>query len=149
MSSSNGAVGVMVQVPVLGTVTGVRTLKDIVAGTPVRLPTDKPAVVTRELDEPIRVATLSKAPTPTVATPTPTVAKPTASPKPKPTPSGTTPPGAKDPEAEATKLMQIAENYIGANMKPMAIRKLKEIVKKYPNTKAGIDAEVKLSSLDG
>jgi len=147
MSSSNGAVGVMVQVPVLGTVSGVRTVKSIIAGTPVKLPTDQPAVTYRDPGEPIKVATAAP---PKVDTkpdpPSGITVAPTPKPTPTPKPVGTS---DADPEANAKRLMQLAENYLNASMKPMAIRKLKEILSKYPKTKTALDAEVKLAELEG
>ena len=138
--------GVRVQVPVLGTVTGLRPLSEIIAGTPEKPPSDEPAVATRDMGQPIRTVAarppVRPAPTPTVSPkPTPTVA-------PNPKPAATPDASGADPEAEAKRLMQLAENYIRAGLKPMALKKLKEIVKKYPKTNTAIDAELKIEELE-
>lgn len=149
MTEEKGAVGIRVAVPVLGTVTGVRSLQDIIAGNPVQLPTDQPAVVTRDPGEPIKPITTTPDPTPVVTrTPDPTPARPVAVPKPV-GPAKSTPSSANDPEVKAKRLMQLAENYLRAGMKSMAVKKLKEIVKTYPKTKTAEEAEDKLIGLEG
>ena len=150
MTESKGAVGIRVAVPVLGTVTGIRTLKDIVAGVPTRLPTDKPAVVTRDPTSPIRTA----AARPVKAAPANPVktepAKPVKIEPVKPVkPISKKPAPAVDDEAKAAKLIQLAENYIRAGLKPMAIKKLKEAVTKYPKTKSAEKAEDRIMELEG
>jgi len=146
MTEEKGAVGVRVQVPVLGVVTGIQSLEDIIAGVRPEPQVEEPIVATRPLDQPIRTVAARTTPTPTPApapTPTPAVTAP-PTPKPKPAPAA----GESDPEAEAGRLMQLVENYLRAGLKPMALKKLREIVRKYPKTKVSIDAQLKIEELE-
>ncbi len=133
-----------VQVPVLGTVEGFRTLKDIASGTPPKPPVDAPAVTVKDMSE-YAAAALNAAATPSAArTEVVAAALPAAAGR---TPKTAAPAPAVDKEAEAAKLLEFAENYLRANMKAMAIGKLEAIVKKYPGTEAAEKAQLKLKSL--
>ena len=120
--------------------------QDIVAGVKPEPKLKEPVVATRPLGQPIRTVAARPTPKPTpTPRPAPTVAAtPVAAPKPTPKPS----PAAADPEAEAKRLMQLAENYLRAGLKPMALKKLREIVQKYPKTKVALDAELKIEDLE-
>jgi outer membrane biosynthesis protein TonB len=166
MTQTNGSVGLMVPVPVLGQVLGTQTLADIAAGKQQEPPTkDAPAVTYKEWTGHALAAAVGgdegPAATETVAAkpePKP-VAKPPAKPEPKvepkatpvavkPAPAGNTPaPAAGDAEAEAKKLLLRADNYADADMTAKAIATLEEIMKKYPKTKAAGEAEVKILTL--
>ncbi len=147
MSASYGSVGVKVRVPVLGTVVGTRTLKEIAAGTPPKPPVDAPAVTVRDLSD-SGLAALNAS-----AKPSPPKTTGSGSATASPTGSGQTPrpvrpaPAVVDKEAEADKLFQFAENYLRANMKSMAVGKLEAIIKKYPGTEAAEKAQAKLKGL--
>jgi hypothetical protein len=147
MSASNGSVGVEVQVPVLGTLVGTRTLKDIVAGIPGKPPVEGPAVTVKDPSAGTLAALTGAAAAPAVAktevavataTPAAVQAAPAAAAAP-----------AVDPEAEAKKMLQFAENFLQANMKNKAIIKYEELVRKYPQTEAGKTAKAKLATLGG
>jgi len=149
MTLSGGAIAVAVQVPVLGRIVGKRTLKEIAAGTPPKPPVDGPAVAVRDADARTLALLGTKAvPAPTRPTPAPTAAtgggKPIAA-----APARPVQPAAPeaDPEVEANKLLQLAENYLRANMKSMAVRKLEAILKKYPKTEAAETAKEELAKL--
>jgi len=147
MTQDSGAVGLRVQVPVLGTVSGTRSLADIAANKPSAPAATEPAVATRDID----------GPAPTVK-PAPGVA---IAPKPKHTPPAPKPPAntteppkpAKPPvtaannEDRAKRLLQLADNYLHAGLKSSAIGKLKEVIRKYPKTNAAETAEDKLLNL--
>ena len=146
MTTENGSITVVASVPVLGTVSGTRKAADIAAGTAPQLGTDAPAVVTRPLDKsklsaaprpaPVTVAAAGNDPGP-VAAATKTPAPP-ATKTPKPAPA------AGDAEARAAKLLQLAETYLRAGMKPQGAAKLKELLAKYPGSKAAEKAETLL-----
>jgi len=146
MTSNDGSVGIEVQVPVLGTVRGVRTLKDIASGTAPTSPAEGSAVTVKDPD-PRTLATLNSTVAPQ-APEKPAAPALAAAPAAAPT-APAAPAPASDPEAEAAKMLQVAENYIRANMKYQAIVKLEEIVKKYPQTEAGKAAKAKLAKLEG
>jgi hypothetical protein len=155
MSASNGSVGVEVQVPVLGTLVGTRTLKDAVAGVPSKPPADGPAVTVRDPDA-RTLAALTGAAAPTAAAPaarkTDEAIAPAAPAAPAVAPAApSVAPAAPavDAEAEAKKLLQFAENFLQANMKHKAIIKYEELVEKYPQTEAGKTAKAKLATLGG
>ena len=153
MTESNGSVGIEVQVPVLGTLVGTRTLKDAVAGVPSKPPVEGPAVTVKDPDaRTLAALTGSAAAAPAPSAPAaplaaapaaPTVAQ-AATPAPAPT---VAPAPAEDPEAEANTMLQFADSYLRANMKTKAILKYEEIVKKYPQTAAGKTAKAKLEAL--
>jgi hypothetical protein len=149
MTAGGGSIAVSVQVPVLGKVIGKQSLKDIAAGNPPKPPVSGPAVVVKDADARTLAKLGSKpapvAPTPTVAEP-PVSAEPVAAAPVRPAPARPAAP-EKDPEAEANKLLQLAENYLRANMKSMAVRKLETIVKDYPKTEAAETAQAKLAKL--
>ncbi len=147
MTASNGSVGMKVQVPVLGTVVGTRTLREIAAGTPPKPPVEAPAVTVRDLSA-SGLAALKAASTPTVPKTGGLATAPPAGSGQTPRPARpAAPPKTVDKEAEANKLFQLAENYLRANMKSMAIGKLEAIVKKYPGTKTAEKAQAKLEAL--
>jgi hypothetical protein len=150
MSASNGSVGVEVQVPVLGTLVGTRTLKDAVAGVPSKPPVDGPAVTVKDPDARTLAALTGAAAVPAaVKTDVPVApAAPAVTAVVEAAPAATQAP-AVDAEAEAKKMLQFAENYLQANMKYKAIIKYEELVKKYPQTEAGKTAKAKLATLGG
>ena len=148
MTRDNGAVGIRVQVPVLGVVSGTRSLADIAAGKPAEPSADRPAVVTRDLDGPAPMAK----PAPAVAVlPAPAVDPVAPKPKPADRVDPPKPPkpaaSAGDDEARANRLLLLADNYLNAGLKSSAVSKLKEITRKYPNTQAAKTAEEKLTKL--
>ena len=154
MSASNGSVGVAVQVPVLGTLVGTMTLKDVIAGIPGKSPLDGPAVTVKDPDA-RTLAAFTGAVTPAPAVPAAVKTDvPVASAAPaapavvEAAPAATQAP-AVDAEAEAKKMLQFAENFLQANMKHKAIIKYEELVKKYPQTEAGKTAKAKLATLGG
>lgn len=148
MSTAGGSIAVSVHVPIVGEVVGRRTLADIASGKAPEAPVDGPAVVVRDMGS-SAVAAVSPRTTggrPSAvstggADQTPDAARTGAA---TPTPPA---PSTKDPEAEAGKLYQLAENYLRANMKSMAVRKLEELLKKYPKTEAAEKAQAKLAEL--
>lgn len=144
MTASNGSIGIRVQVPVLGVVSGVRTLTDIVANKPIELPTDEPAVVTRDISgaAPVSAAPVVAA-APQAKPVTGGLKEPAVTPKPPEAPAS-----PDDQEAKAKRLMQLADNYVNAGLKSTAISKLKEIIKQYPDTKVAETAEEKLMKLE-
>jgi len=155
VTESNGSVGIEVQVPVLGTLVGTRTLKDAVAGVPSKPPVDGPAVTVKDPDARTLAALTGAAAAPTAAAP---VARKTdeaiapaapAAPAVVAAPPAATAPPAVDAEAEAKKMLQFAENFLQANMKHKAIVKYEELVEKYPQTEAGKTAKAKLATLGG
>jgi len=155
MSASNGSVGVAVQVPVLGTLVGTMTLKDVIAGIPGKSPLDGPAVTVKDPDARTLAALTGAAAVPAAAAPavkkTDEAIAPAAPVAPavvEAAPAATQAP-AVDAEAEAKKLLQFAENFLQANMKHKAIIKYEELVKKYPQTEAGKTAKAKLATLGG
>lgn len=159
----------MVQVPVLGVVTGMKKLSDIIAGTTTVSPPDEPAVVTRALDAKTAAAMKAAAPaelaaadsgdlppapgeTPVAAAdPKTDATSDTAAKDPAATPAAAPDaakkPAADDPQAKAAKLLQLAENYLNVGMKDKAIEKLNEIVRSYPGTPAAATAEATLGRL--
>jgi len=147
VTESNGSVGIEVQVPVLGTLVGTRTLKDAVAGVPSKPPVDGPAVTVRDPDA-RTLAALTGAAAPTAAAPAARKTDEAIAPAAPAAPAATAPP-AVDAEAEAKKLLQFAENFLQANMKHKAIIKYEELVEKYPQTEAGKIAKAKLATLGG
>ena len=154
MSASNGSVGVEVQVPVLGTLVGTRTLKDAVAGVPSKPPVEGPAVTVKDPDaRTLAALTGAAAPSPVAPAVKKTdeaiaPAAPAAPAVVEAAPAATQAP-AEDAEAEAKKMLQFAENFLQANMKYKAIIKYEELVKKYPQTEAGKTAKAKLATLGG
>ena len=156
MTESNGSIGIKIQVPVLGTVAGTQSVTDVVARKPATPPVDAPAVTYKDIDgkTPVAVAAAPSVPKDNGGTKEP-AAKPDPKDEPEPDKTAKTakPPAAEtgdvkaDPEAEAAKLQQLAENYLGAGLKSQAIKKLEELVKKYPKTEAGKAAVLKLDSL--
>lgn len=146
MSGTNGSVGMKVQVPVLGTVVGTRTLKEIAAGTPPKPPVEAPAVAVRDLSD-SALAALKAAGMATPKSKVDVIATPTGSGQPPRPVVPVKPPVVVNKEAEANKLFQLAENYLRANMKSMAIGKLEAIVKKYPGTETADKAQTKLKAL--
>ena len=147
MTESNGSVGIEVQVPVLGTLVGTRTLKDIVAGiagVAVKPPVDGPAVTVKDPDARTLAALTGAAAAPAVKKTDEAIAP--AAPA---APAVVEAAPAVDAEAEAKKMLQFAENYLQANMKYKAIIKYEELVKKYPQTEAGKTAKAKLATLGG
>ena len=148
MSASNGSVGIAVQVPVLGTLVGTKTLKDIVAGLADKPPVEGPAVTVKDPDARTLAALTGAAAAP-AAKKTDEAIAPAAPAAPavvEAAPAATQAP-AVDAEAEAKKMLQFAENFLQANMKYKAIIKYEELVKKYPQTEAGKTAKVKLATL--
>lgn len=130
MTESGGSVGIRVQAPVLGTVSGVKTLADVIANKPAATGQDLPAVVVRDIDGPAPVT--AAAPPAGAETPA------------KPAPAA---PSGGDAEAQARRLVQLAENYANAGMKALAIQKFKDVVEKYPDTDAALTAASKLKDL--
>ena len=148
MTESNGSVGIEVQVPVLGTLVGTRTLKDAVAGVPSKPPVDGPAVTVRDPDARTLAALTGAAAAPAPAAPAARKTDEAIAPAAPAAPAATAPP-AVDAVAEAKKLLQFAENFLQANMKHKAIIKYEELVEKYPQTEAGKIAKAKLATLGG
>lgn len=150
MSASNGSVGVAVQVPVLGTLVGTMTLKDVIAGIPGKSPLDGPAVTVKDPDARTLAALTGAAAAPAVKKTDEAIAPaaPAAPAVVEAAPAATQAP-AVDAEAEAKKMLQFAENFLQANMKHKAIIKYEELVKKYPQTEAGKTAKAKLATLGG
>jgi hypothetical protein len=148
VTESNGSVGIEVQVPVLGTLVGTRTLKDAVAGVPSKPPVDGPAVTVRDPDARTLAALTGAAAAPAPAAPAARKTDEAIAPAAPAAPAATAPP-AVDAEAEAKKLLQFAENFLQANMKHKAIIKYEELVEKYPQTEAGKIAKAKLATLGG
>lgn len=148
--------GIEVQVPVLGTLTGTQTLRDVATGAAAKPPVDGPAVTVKDVDARTLAALTGAAAAPAApaapvtatpalaaapATPaTPTVSQAAPAPTVAASPTG-------DPEAEAKTMLQFAESYLRANMKIKAVLKYEEIVKKYPQTEAGKAAKAKLEAL--
>ena len=132
----------------LGTLVGIKTLKDVAAGVPIKPPVDGPAVTVKDPDA-RTVAALTGAAAAPVATKTVeavTTAAPAAV-ESAATPAAAPAPAAVDPEAEASKMLLFADSFLRANMKTKAILKYEEIVKKYPQTEAGKTAKAKLETL--
>ena len=150
MSASNGSVGVAVQVPVLGTLVGTMTLKDVIAGIPGKSPLDGPAVTVKDPDARTLAALTGAAAAPAVKKTDEAIAPaaPAAPAVVEAAPAATQAP-AVDAEAEAKKMLQFADNFLQANMKHKAIIKYEELVKKYPQTEAGKTAKAKLATLGG
>ena len=150
MSASNGSVGVAVQVPVLGTLVGTMTLKDVIAGIPGKSPLDGPAVTVKDPDARTLAALTGAAAAPAVKKTDEAIAPaaPVAPAVVEAAPAATQAP-AVDAEAEAKKMLQFADNFLQANMKHKAIIKYEELVKKYPQTEAGKTAKAKLATLGG
>jgi len=121
---------------ILGTVVGSKTLDGRWAEKP-KAAEDAPAVITKPMG--------SAAQTPAVpkrkpAEPARPVAKPAVPPKPEPD----EPPAKPEPddaEKKASRLLALAKNYLAAGLKPQAIKKLDEIVRKYPDTEAAKKAK--------
>ena len=157
MTQSNGSIGIKIQVPVLGTVAGTQSVTDVVARKPATPPVDAPAVTYKDIDgkTPVAVAAAPSVPKDNGGTKEEPAAKPDPKDEPEPDktakaakpPAGEADPAKEDPEAEANKLQQLAENYLGAGLKSQAIKKLEELVKKYPKTEAGKAAVLKLDTL--
>ena len=134
----------MVQVPVLGTLVGTKTLKDVAAGTPSKPPVDGPAVTVKDPDARTVAALTGAAPAAPASPATPAKVDEAAAPV---QPAAPVPAAAVDPEAEANKMLLFAENFLRANMKAKAIVKYEEIVKKYPQTEAAKTAKAKLETI--
>jgi hypothetical protein len=161
MTPTNGSVGLMVPVPVLGQVVGTQTLADITSAKKQETPSkDAPAVTYKEMTGHVAGVALAApaggdegpAATETVAVKAEPKVEPKAAPVAvkavKPAPADNTKPApAGDAEAEATKLLQRADNYAESDMTAKAITTLEEIMKKYPKTKAAGAAELKLLTL--
>ncbi len=145
MSASNGSVGIAVQAPVLGTIVGTKTLKDVAAGVPSKPPADGPAVTVKDPDARTAAALTGTAPAAVKAVEAVAPAAPAnagAADQPAATPAA-----AVDPEAEANKMLLFADSYLRANMKAKAIVKYEDLVRKYPQTEAAKTAKAKLETL--
>ena len=150
MTESNGSVGIAVQVPVLGTLVGTKTLKDVAAEVPSKPPVEGPAVTVKDPDARTLAALTGAAAAPAVKKTDEAIAPAApAAPAVVAAPPAATAPPAVDAEAEAKKMLQFAENYLQANMKYKAIIKYEELVEKYPQTEAGKTAKAKLATLGG
>ena len=159
MTQTNGSVGLMVPVPVLGQVVGTQTLADLTAGKQQEAPSkDAPAVTYKEWsghalaspaggdEEPAATETVAAKPEPKpAATPEPKAAPAAVKPAPVAKPAAT--PAAGDSEAVAKDLLKKADNYADSELTSKAIATYEEIMKKYPKTKAAGEAEVKLLGL--
>jgi len=124
---------------VLGTIIGTKTLSGEWAGKS-KFDDTTPTVTTEPMtatEEP----TPPKTPEPVATTGKPT---PPETPEPKtPAPAAPKPDGA---DKKAGQLLRIAKSYLGAGMKPQALKKLNEIVAKYPKTESARAAKLLLAN---
>ena len=109
---------------VLGTVVGTKTLDGRWAGRS-KSADDAPAVVTKPMGATAKIS----------AVPKPVTPAPPVTPKPK-DPEPAPKPAADEAEKKANRLLSLAKNYLGAGMKAPALKKLNEILAKYPKTEA-------------
>lgn len=119
---------------VLGTVVGTKTLDGRWAGRS-KSAADAPAVLTKPMGSTAKISAVPKPAPKAPVTPAPSV-----TPKPKDTEPA---PKPADDQAEkkAGRLLSLAKNYLGAGMKAPALKKLNEIVAKYPKTEAAKKAK--------
>ena len=127
---------------VLGTIIGTKTLSGEWAGKS-KLDDSAPAVAVKPM------ASTGQPVTPTKPEPKEPAGPPT---KIASKPKDDKPPAKAEPqpdEAEAEKragqLLRLAKSYLGAGMKPQALKKLNEIVSKYPKTEVARKAKLLLA----
>jgi hypothetical protein len=133
-TKKTGRIVVTCELPVLGKAVGVRTLEDILDGKNAEIPDPKrPAVATKKLPEGV---VLGKAPPKPKAAPPP---PPPPPPRPRPE---TRPvrPRVEDPEFDAATMLDVAKAFLSQEKRAMGIAKLKELLQKYPKTRAAKQA---------
>ncbi|MDP6635217.1 MAG: hypothetical protein QGG42_09985 [Phycisphaerae bacterium] len=134
-------------VPGLGKITGVRTLKQIYNREPVVPPkTDKPSVSTVPWKRPGRPTKVAVKPKPPVGVKPKPRPKPTTRPsvvKPRPKP----PKPVSTDEQKAARLLKLARSYEKMKLQAKFVEMLKKTVEKYPATKAAITAKTLLSAI--
>ena len=129
---------------VLGTVIGTKTLDGQWAGKSKSVD-DRPPVATKPMSGEAVTTIAEKPKAPDV--------KPEPPPKPKvepPPKTGVKPkpaPSADADEKKARRLLRMVDNYLAAGMKVQALKKLNEIIEKYPKTEAGKEAVKKSEGL--
>jgi len=127
---------VVAQTRELGKVTGVRTLQQIVTKEEFKPPkTDKPPVTTM----PWQKGKDPKKPS--------TVKQPVKPRQPTTRPKSTRPKTVANKEQKAGRLVQLARSYDRMNLRSKAVEKLKEVVVKYPDTKAAATAKQLLADM--
>jgi hypothetical protein len=128
---------------ILGTIVGSKTLDGRWAEK-AGADQDAPAVITKAMDTTGQTSVVPKR---KPAKPTSPVVEPAVTPKPKtPKPPDKPEPAADATEKRAARLLSLAKNYLGAGLKAQALKKLDEIIKKYPNTEAAKKAKEMMNS---
>ena len=142
LNRKTGRIVMACQLPVLGQASGARSLDDVLSGKRAEAPDPKrPAVATRKL--PDGVALGSKPPPPKPKPKPKPKPEPKVAPKPPPPPPKPRPtrPRSEDPEYDAATALDVARAFLKQGRQKMGIAKLKEVVKKYPKTAAGKQAD--------
>ena len=125
---------------VLGTIIGTKTLSGEWAGKS-KLDDSAPAVAAKPMasaGQPVRPT--KPEPKEPASPPTKTASKPKDD-----EPPAKTEPQPDEAEKRAGQLFRLAKSYLGAGMKPQALKKLNEIVSKYPKTEVARKAKLLLA----
>lgn len=136
MSRDNGKIAVTAEFPVLGNVTGVRSLADVAAGRPVALNEDEPPVTYTEMDPTDATAAADGQARPGATPPSQTDAQ-AAPNSPAEDPAEDR---QVDNEAAAAALLRLARGYVQAGLNDRAAEKCQEILDDYADTQAATEA---------